>query len=172
MDCRKIEDWMPAYIEGDLATADMRRVDAHLETCEACRQSMAFFTELESVLEARRELLPSSTASARRLTRRVGLARSWGLLPALRGLPAMISGGLIVLGVVLFAARGVVASFLAGLGNIHFESDLVRELSSFVSFLLGMASAGNVLTWSIVFAGVLALIFLSGSWMVLRFVRE
>ena len=172
MNCQDIENLLPAYIEGDLDTADRARVDAHLETCDGCRESMAFFVELESSLESRRALRPSGAETARQVARRVGLRRSWDFFPALRGLPAMISGGLIALGVILFVLRAPVVRLITGLGDIHLKSGLGRETSALFTSLLGFASQGSVLTWSVIYGGVVAVILLSGSWMVLRFVRE
>ena len=47
-DHSRYADWDSAYVLGALASAERREYEAHLETCEACRRSVA---ELEPILQ-------------------------------------------------------------------------------------------------------------------------
>jgi anti-sigma factor RsiW len=162
---------LPAYVEGDLTPEEKGRVDAHLGDCEECRESLAFFASLEKTLIERRHERPSDRAAARRIARRLGYR--WSLAPYLGGLPAAASLAFIGLGIALFIARDAVRDFFARVGSAHIPdgagvSETVRGLIA----VLESVSAGSAWTWPLVYVGCLALIFLSGTWMVLRWVRD
>ncbi|MFN7017260.1 MAG: anti-sigma factor family protein [Fimbriimonadales bacterium] len=38
MDCRRAQEWMEAYIMGDLAPELVDELEAHLKKCDACRR--------------------------------------------------------------------------------------------------------------------------------------
>jgi anti-sigma factor RsiW len=171
-----IENLLPAYAEGDLTAAEKSRVDAHLEGCESCRDALTFFTRLEVSLTERSELRPSDTVAASRIAKRIGVRRERRFIPGLTGLPAMVSGGLIVMGIVWFAMRGPIQEFFSGLatGTLQFDR-FGNGLSAFLQkWTAGFnaVAVGSAWTWAVAYAGVVALILLSGSWMVLRYVRE
>jgi len=175
MNCEHFEELLPAYAENELEGRDKARVDAHLEGCESCRESLAFFAQLEESLSTRRTLRPSDSIAAKRITRRVGFRREWRFVPAfisLRGLPTILSGSLIAVGIIAFLARASVQEFFSNLGTIRFKGDLGRRLSEALSPGLDAAAAGSELTWAIAYLGVFALILLAGSWMVLRHIRD
>ncbi len=48
MSCDEFEPMLSAYVDGELAADDRRRIEEHLAGCEACRQSLA---ELNAVQE-------------------------------------------------------------------------------------------------------------------------
>ncbi|MCK4774751.1 MAG: zf-HC2 domain-containing protein, partial [Candidatus Krumholzibacteria bacterium] len=50
MSCKHVEELLPAYAEGDLAAEERSRVDTHLRECDSCRESLAFFVQLEADL--------------------------------------------------------------------------------------------------------------------------
>lgn len=174
MNCDRFEELLPAYAEDDLVAKEKAEVDAHLDTCESCRESLAFFADLESSLVARRALRPSDAAVAALVTGRLGLGRrkSFRFAGVLSSVPAAISTVLVVLGVVLFAFRGAVAQMVSRAGEIRYNDDFRREVVDGVSSMLGSASAVSELTWTIMYLGVFALILLTGSWMVLKHVRD
>lgn len=67
-------DDLPAYLAGDLDAAEQRRIEAHLETCAACRAELA---RLEEAYVALVESLPAEEPPAHvweRIERRVAAA--------------------------------------------------------------------------------------------------
>jgi anti-sigma factor RsiW len=172
MSCKHFEEWLPAYAEGNLSAEERSRVDTHLQACDSCRGSLAFFVKLEDDLAERRELRPSDAVAAGRIVHHIGLRKERRFVAAFTGLPAAISGALIVVGIVLFLARGAVRDFIAGLGAIRFSGDFAERLSEVTSSSLSTVAVGSEWMWAVAYLGVVALILFSGSWMVLRYVRE
>jgi anti-sigma factor RsiW len=172
MSCKHFEELLPAYAENGLSADDKVRVDTHLRACDSCRESLAFFVRLEATLAERRELRPSDAVAAGRIVHRVGFEKQRSFVAALTGLPAAISGALIAVGIVLFLARGAVQDFLTRLGAIRFSGDFAAGLSEIPSTGLGAVAVGSEWMWAVAYLGVVALILSSGSWMVLRYVRD
>jgi anti-sigma factor RsiW len=172
MSCRHFEELLPAYAEGDLSAEDRSGVDTHLQACDSCRESLAFFVQLEDDLAGRCELRPSDAVAAGRIVHHIGLKKERRFAAALTGLPAAISGALIAIGIVLFLGRGAVRDFIAGLGSIRFSGDFAQRLSEVTSSSLSTVTVGSEWMWAVAYLGVIALILFSGSWMVLRHVRD
>jgi anti-sigma factor RsiW len=172
MNCEHFEELLPAYAENDLSADDRALVDTHLQACDSCRESLAFFVRLEGTLAERRELRPSDAAAAGRIVHRVGFKKRRRLVAAFTGLPAAISGALIAAGIVLFLARGAVQDFFARVGAIRFSGDFGARLSEITSTGLGVVAVGSEWIWAVAYLGAVALILFSGSWMVLRYVRD
>ena len=114
MNCDRFEELLPAYAEDDLAEKEKAEVAGHLDTCNKCRESLTFFTELESSLVDRSALRPSDAAVAALVSDRIGLGRrrAFRFAGVFSNLPVAISAVMVVLGVVLFAFRGVVAQII------------------------------------------------------------
>jgi hypothetical protein len=94
-------------------------------------------------------------------------------------MPALASAGFIVLGFVLFVYRGAVAGFFAnaagravGRPGPEFSNDVSRAVEGWTRGIGQIAALGNEWVLLSVYAGILALVLLTGSWMVLKFVRE
>jgi predicted anti-sigma-YlaC factor YlaD len=179
MSCEKFEDLFPLYLEGELAGEERRRVDEHVASCPSCRESLAFYGELETALVSRRDLRPSPARAAAAVTARLGLRRRWTLLDAWVGVPAVASAGFILLGLVLFVFRGPVTVFftgvaehILGLFGEQFSTGLSRAVEAWTSGIGRIAGLGNEWVLLSIYAGLFALIMLTGSWMVLKFVRE
>lgn len=174
MNCQLIESLLPAYVDGDLASEERNRVDTHLGDCDTCRESLVFFMQLEKSLVERRHLRPSDRTAARRVARRLRFRES-RLMPYFGGLPAAVSAAFVGLGVVLFVARDAVRDFVTRVGSFHAGDDFsawVSEGLRLTTSVLETVSAGSEWMWAAVYVGFLALIFLSGTWMVLRWVRD
>ena len=75
MSCKNFEELLPAYAEGELSVEERSRVDSHVQDCESCRESLAFFERLEDDLAARRDLRPSDAAAAGRIVGNVGIRK-------------------------------------------------------------------------------------------------
>ena len=169
MNCEHVEDLLPAYAEGDLPAEERAGVDTHVEGCASCRQSLEFFTRLEASLVRRRELVPSSPATSRRIVRRLGLRPRQIIPPELVGLPGLIAVALIVLGAASLVFRRTVVEFVEGHENVGFEWSVLLE--RWVGSV-GALTAGSEWALLAVYLGTFALIALTGSWMVLRFVHD
>jgi len=52
MNCKKAEQLIPLFIEADLDAAEMQQVSHHLETCAACRATVAEFDASQSLLRS------------------------------------------------------------------------------------------------------------------------
>ncbi len=48
-DCESVRPWLDAYLDGELASAERRRIERHLAGCAACRQ---LFSEMQKADEA------------------------------------------------------------------------------------------------------------------------
>jgi anti-sigma factor RsiW len=170
MKCNHIEELLPGYAGGDLDTDDAQRVEAHIEACATCRESLDIYLKLETQLVARSKLRPSAKAAARKAARAVGFGRRhW--LDAFTGLPATAGGGLVVFGILWITFGDVIRDGFARLA----AADLgARFLGVFDEWARGVdaVSGGSELTLPIVTAGLTALILLSGSWMVMRYVKN
>jgi anti-sigma factor RsiW len=171
MSCEHFEELLPAYAEGELEGDEKRRVDEHLGGCDTCRQSLAFFTQLESALTHRRELRPSASKAATRVVTRIGLKRRRAFLPSLGVVPASISSGLVALGILWLFFGDVFNSALTGLSEAELATRFTMVMEKW-SLTLGNLTGDSTLILSLVTGGLTALILLTGSWMVLRFVRD
>lgn len=171
MNCDRIEELLPGYADGDITAEEKHLIDTHVEHCDACRESLAVFMQLENQLVERRTLRPSATVAAHRVGRRLGFRRSWGWLDSLYSVPGLIAAGLVTFGGVWLLGAPAIKSLVghgASLGaGARFEIVMDRWIRGIDSL-----AAASDLTLPIVTAGLTALILLVGSWMVLRFVRE
>jgi predicted anti-sigma-YlaC factor YlaD len=168
--CEKFEDLLPLYVEGDLPAEERSRVDEHISSCARCRESLAFYSELETSLASLRDLRPSPVRTAAAVSERLGLRPRRHARRSFVNVPAIVSAGFIVLGVVLYDIRDLVASFFTqvGVGASNGYSRAVTDLTQGAVQMSG----GSEWVLITIFAGVFALVMLVGSWMVLRFVRR
>ncbi len=179
MSCDAFDDLLPLYAEGELGADERKRVDEHVAACASCRESLSFYRELESSLVSRESLRPSPAKAAAAVTARLGLRKRSRTLDAHVGVPALASAGFILLGIVLFVFRGAVARFFTdaagrsvGLPGPEFSNDVSRAVEGWTRGVGQIAGLGNEWVLLSVYAGILALVLLTGSWMVLKFVRE
>jgi anti-sigma factor RsiW len=168
--CEKFEELLPLYVEGDLPEEERSRVDEHVASCARCRESLAFYTELETSLTSLRDLQPSPVRTAAAVSDRLGLRQLRRARRSFVNVPAVVSAGFIVLGIVLYNFRNIVADFFArvGVGASNGYSRAVTDLTQGAA----QVSGGGEWVLITIFAGIFALVMLVGSWMVLRFVRR
>jgi predicted anti-sigma-YlaC factor YlaD len=173
MDCRDCEKLLPLYHDGELDRNDRARVDAHVESCAGCRDALAFYAELETSLGERRALRPPAGRTAVRVIDHFGLRPRRSLFGSLAGVPGMISGALILVGVLLLLIKNPfteVPALFTRIGD-GFSFGLSPRLASWANEISQLSGTGEWMLISL-YIGVFALIMLAGSWMVLRFVRE
>lgn len=70
MNCRDVEKWLSAFMDGELAPARKDAVASHLNTCEACRSRLAEWEAVWRALDALPAAAPSP-AFRSRLTARI-----------------------------------------------------------------------------------------------------
>ncbi len=58
MDCDRIEEMLPAFVEYELAPKDASLVRAHVESCPRCSEALQAFTVMERSLITRRGEVP------------------------------------------------------------------------------------------------------------------
>jgi predicted anti-sigma-YlaC factor YlaD len=167
--CEAFENLLPSYVDGDLPDEERRRVDAHVRECASCREALSFYRELEASLVARRDLRPAPQPFAVKIARHLAPGPARGVLSVLVGLPGLLSAAFILVGVVLLVYMDAVVRFFDrfggefSIGLSPLGEEWIHEATRFT---------GGEYTLLAVFAGVFAVIMLTGSWMVLRFVRE
>jgi predicted anti-sigma-YlaC factor YlaD len=76
MDCRKIQEYFSAYLDGELPGAQEELVSRHLEHCPLCRQEYQAWQQLWHILAAGPVHAPDDL-SARVLARLPGRNRPW-----------------------------------------------------------------------------------------------
>lgn len=114
---RHVLDWLGAYHDGELRGDRLRRVEAHLRACAACRAELEALESLSALLQAS-PAMPARTAPERfvaqvqlRLSARPGpsdgarlMRAAWTGLPlALLGVWAFFQSVLLVSGLALLA---------------------------------------------------------------------
>jgi anti-sigma factor RsiW len=183
-----VNQWLGAYLDGELNGEKRRLVKAHLESCRSCQAELEELKSLSSLLKAtakENSLAPDARFAARvalKLPRRqeqplaatlVGIG--WWLVPAgILGAWVFLQAVLVVSG--LAQAAGLAGSqsgslaWLSGLnGQNAFTSALLNlvdgRLGQTVSSLLYYLGNGTDLGWSlvvpVVFQAALALLFAS-----------
>lgn len=176
MTCERIEELLPLFAEGDMAGDDRRMVEAHLEGCAACRESLVVYRSIESALVSRRELLPEASRTASAVMARLRPRAS--VLPYRRpyygwiGAPALAGVLMVVAAVALIFFRGAIADFVdfmerAGGPAVEAYSRGVGEWTRWMT----VATGGDDFTLFLVLLGATALMLAAGGWMVLRLVR-
>jgi anti-sigma factor RsiW len=76
LSCRRVEVLLDAHVDGDLRADVAARVDAHLSSCDACRESLAQARRLRDTLRA----LPQQKSAAvaqETLRERLAAEQSW-----------------------------------------------------------------------------------------------
>ncbi len=170
MSCETFEELLLLYVEDELSGEDRHRVDEHLGVCEACRESLAVYHELERSLVSRRELRPPSVWTAAAVIERLRLGRQRRPLLGWIGTPGLASIALVAAGVMLYFVRGTITDFFARIGE--WASVGYSRLAAEWTQGLVQAAGGSEWVLLAVYLGVFAVIMLTGSWMVLKFVRE
>ncbi len=172
MTCDKFEDLLPFYAEGDIADDDRLRVDEHLKGCASCRESLAFFEDLETALVSRSEIRPPARRTAAAVTERLGLdtRRRWYSI-SWAGAPALAGIALALVGVLLLFVRLPIPE-MPSLTNSDFFLWFTALIEKWTLETAQLGSGGDEWVLLTVYSTLFAMILFSGSWMVLRFVRD
>jgi anti-sigma factor RsiW len=116
MNCDRIEELIPRYLERDLGEEEERAIASHLASCAQCRRSLETFTELERSLRELEAAVPSWRMAEARLTRGLGLKRRRALPELVFTAPSLAGLSFIVLGIVLFLKASALAFAFRSVG--------------------------------------------------------
>ena len=192
-----VNQWLGAYLDGELNGAMQRKVEAHLATCRSCQTELEELNRLTKLLKAaarEKSLAPDARFSAQvtlKLPRRqvqplaTSVARiGWWLIPA-----GILSAWVFFQAVLLVSSLALAASqagFLSG--SLAWLSDLTGQnlvtsavfglvdgrLGQTVSSFLVYVGDGTDLGWNlvvpVVFQAAFALLF--ASWLAVWWVRN
>jgi anti-sigma factor RsiW len=170
MSCKRIEELLVHYVEGDLSAEECATVDEHLASCAECRASLETFMALEESLGALRETVPSWKKAEARFSRRAGLPKRRWIPELVFNAPVIAGLSFVVLGVVLFLRGSVLFPAIGSLGPRFAASfdGFVRDLSRLFADAAGL----NVIVLVAIY-GVLTLALMCGtSAIVFRFGRK
>jgi anti-sigma factor RsiW len=171
MNHKPYHEWMHAVLDGAIAPADRRDLEAHLATCANCQAAWASLSSVHRLFKAEAMAAPRPGFSGRfqaRLTQRRSRPRAiWGALAL--GLGAVGASALVVplgLGVIFSAVRAAQqpATSLALLASASTVGGFLATLFEalvIAARALAEAVLPNPLTWA---AAVLAL-GLTGVWL-------
>ena len=168
MKCDHIEELLPAYVEDDLSETERADVAAHMKDCPSCTEALGFYTQLETSLLARRELPPSPAPTFRRVALRVGIRRRHRVLRTLVSTPSLAAMGFVVFGLLLLIFGNPFAELASQVGALSWDGP---TLTTHLTDALESLAFDEMVLYALYLA-VFALILFTGSWMVLRFVRE
>ncbi len=168
MNCERIESLLPVYVEKDLPDAELEEIEAHLEACAACRESLAGFAMLEEALLARREEVPSAKSIYNAVFAVTGCSRLKRVLDAIYSLPFLCSASFFITGVILFVYRRHIETLFAR--DIQFTQKLSRVGEQLTSVIINLVG-GDVWVLTAVYFGLTAIILLGTALMVRNFVR-
>ena len=65
MRCRQAQNLLGPYMDGELAIADSKRLEKHLETCEECTEQLAFLRGMTKEIAALPTIVPTAEESLR-----------------------------------------------------------------------------------------------------------
>jgi len=183
-----VNQWLGAYLDGELNADKQRMVEAHLETCRSCRAELEELKSLSNLLETtakKNSLAPDARFAAQvalKLPRRqeqplaATIVRiGWWLAPAgILGAWVFLQAVLVVSGLAQVAGlAGSQSGSLAWLSGLNGQNAITSAVLSLVDGRLGQTASsllyylgnGTDLGWNlvvpVVFQAALALLFAS-----------
>lgn len=170
MNCDRIEELMPRYIEDALSEDERSAVESHVSSCRRCRESLGAFTELESSLLELKAAVPSWKTTEARLTRGLGIEKRRAFPGSVFNAPFAAGLTFIALGIALFLKGNVLFPAMQSLGWRFADSfnGLTQSLSRLFEEAAGLNPVLLLSTYGFL---TLALIWAAGM-LVLRFGRK
>ena len=192
-----MNQWLGAYLDGELNKEMQIKVEAHLATCKSCRTEFEELKSLSTLLRTaanENRLVPDAHFSAQvalKLPRRqmqplaTRVARiGWWLVPAgILGAWVFLQAALVVSGLtVVLGQAGALNGSLAWLSNLHGQNLVSSTVFSLIDGRLGQTVSsilldvgnGTTLGWNlvvpVVFQAALGLLF--ASWLAVWWYRN
>jgi len=168
MKCDHVEDRLAFYVENEIDAAERREIESHLATCQVCEESLAAYMQLEASLVQRRDRVPAAGPVAARVMQRVGYSRRRDVVRVLLGWPGMVGSAFVTAGLLVLFGFNPFQGMLGRLtGSAGYEIPLLEWVNQWISLV-----PDDTMMLSVVYSGIVALILLTGSLMVLRYVRD
>jgi anti-sigma factor RsiW len=115
MECERIEEILPLYIDGDLTADEAAGVSAHVARCELCAKSLETYMELENSLLALPETLPDPRKVASRTAVLLDLKKNRSVAGIARRLSFIWAISVATAGLILLVSRfDFVSAILSG----------------------------------------------------------
>jgi anti-sigma factor RsiW len=172
MNCDRTEQMLSAFLEGDLSSADESAVNAHVASCESCRESLDAYRALEDELVSRRDLVPPADTFLRAVFAPAvspNLHRARVLMDRIFSFPALTAFFCFVIGWLAFAYSDAVQGWM---GQVAGSTPAASRFAGWLSALGAASSGGDMLMVSIAYGLMTVLVLASGAWMTLRYVHN
>ncbi len=180
MNCHKIEELLPAYLENDLASDERSQVATHLDTCTECQQAVAQFKALESALVMRREAVPTFERFLPALStmmpapvRQYARAQRW--LNVIFSTPGLASLAFVVLGLFMFTKRELMTSLLDGWVKTEVSwqalGQSLQSLGQSLNQAILVSTGGDMIILSVIYGLLTVTILLFTALITMRYVK-
>ncbi len=173
MECERVEAMLPLFVARELPADESAAVSSHVNGCERCREALAAYTALETVLVARRAEVPpvdgflpdlrAARASMRART-------SW----ALRGFRAVMSVPGVASMLVVWGAL-LVARYNTQITNDVAQKSTLERIPALVKHgidAMVSAAGGDAWTLTAVYGALAIGVIVSAGALTMRLVRE
>jgi predicted anti-sigma-YlaC factor YlaD len=170
MDCERIEEMLPAFVERELAPKEGASVRAHVESCPRCREALQTFVAMEQSLATRRAevppfetFLPPALAPSR-----------WHPSIFLRSLRALTSVPGVAIVLVMWVGF-LVARYSDRLTGGMAEKTTLERMTAFAQRgidAIVAAGGGDVWTLTAVYGALAIAVIVSAGALTMRLVRD
>lgn len=170
MDCERLEELLPAFVEHELTPKEASLVRAHVESCPRCSEALQAFTVLERSLVTRREQIPAFEAF---LPAALAPPR-WHPSLLLRSLRALTSVPGMAIVLVMWAGF-LIARYSDRLtGGVMEKTTLDRMVAFAKQGIDGIVAlaGGDMSTLTAVYGAVAIAVIVSAGALTMRFVRD
>lgn len=155
MNCQNIESLLAAFAGGDLGETETAEVRTHVDTCDACRESLAAYKGLESALSMRRSFVPpverfipnialGVTQTVANGVAAYTRARKW--LDRLVSVPAIATIGFLMTGLAAFFYRDKIVSAINSQGSMQmaWPTSVETMFATWTNLMSDMLVVGSV----------------------------
>jgi anti-sigma factor RsiW len=172
-DCARVEAMLPAFVAHELGGDERALVSTHLESCAACRDSLAALAAIEATLVARRDEIPAvdaflphrHAAHAAASERKPFVHRVFRVVMSTPGIAILL---------VMWAAL-LISRFQGRVAGGVSETTAVDRMQAFAKRgidAMVAAAGGDVWTLSAVYGALAIAVIVSAGALTVRFVRS
>lgn len=137
MECERIEDLLPLYIDGDLSAEEAAGVTAHLAVCESCEQSLETYRALESSLSTIPGFIPDPRTVASEVADRLGLEKKNSIAGIFRRMSFVWTFSVATAALILLISRFDYVSALIS-GQESFVDSTTRSMDYWTEAMSGI----------------------------------
>jgi len=170
MDCGRIDELLPAFVEGVLGDEESTLLRQHIASCVRCRESMTSYEALERSLAGLKDAIPPWQRVSAGVFEELGLGRRRVTWMSRWRFPALVSAASLVLALVLALNREAVAYGLnlIEMGITSMAETLYHSIPVWITSIAG----GQEWVAPAVYSLVCAVAILSSSMVTLHFSRR